>query len=290
MTHLDHYKLTIFSASKQIEFWLFSVLIAAIAINTTLVWRLSHDLDELAIQLLSWGVILLLLYRQKDKLNLESTASATLLGGVLLVWALVKSAIVKRYGDILFLLTPFVSLLGLSLIATGFKGLKQYWQPLLIAALLGFPIQFVFAGIDAIEKFLPINLFTAQFANSFLWYLGFNVSQNGIFITSPDGIVRVGQGCAGLPQIFLLLRIAVMFVMIFKATRRELWIILPVSVAIAFVVNAIRVGILAVIVSNIDAFNYWHDGDGSQVFSAIAVFCLLLFCNFITRKKMELNS
>jgi cyanoexosortase A len=285
MINLERLELAIKSGAKQLEFWGFGTLVSLIAVNTTLVWRLSQDLDELTIQILSWGVVLLLLYRQKGKLNLDSSLSATTLGFALVVWTLFKSAIAKRYGDILFLAVPFLSVLGLGLIASGFKGLKQYWQALLIVALLGFPIQFVFAGIDAIEKIIPINLFTAQFANSVLWYLGFNVTQTGIYITSPDGIVRVGQGCAGLPQIFLLLRITVMFVLIFKATRRHLFIILPVAVAIAFVVNSIRVGILALIVANQDSFNYWHEGDGSQIFSVIAVFCLLGFCNFLTHPK-----
>ncbi|MEE3715317.1 cyanoexosortase A [Tumidithrix elongata RA019] len=284
---LDSYKPLFLSASKQIEFWLFSTLVSLIVVNLTLVWRLSQDLDEIAIQILSWGIVLLLLYRQKGKLQLDSDPTATALGLSLIVWTLIKSAIAKRYGDILFLLIPFLSVLGLGLIASGFKGLKQYWQPLLMASILGIPIQFVHAGIDTLEKVIPINLFTAQFAHSMLWYLGFNVAQQGIYISSPEGVVRVGQGCAGLPQIFLLLRITVMFLLIFKVSRRDLWIIPPVAVAIAFVVNSVRVGILALIVANQEAFKYWHDGDGSQIFSLIAVFLLLVFCNFLTRSKNE---
>ncbi|CAN1211829.1 Cyanoexosortase A [Tumidithrix helvetica PCC 7403] len=281
---LDSYKPLFLSASKQIEFWLFSTLVSLIAINITLVWRLSQDLDELTIQMLSWGVVLLLLYRQKGTLQLDSHPPATILGFALIAWTLIKSAIAKRYEDVLFILIPVLSVLGLSLIASGFKGVKQYWKPILMAATLGIPIAFASA---AIEKIIPVNLLTAQFAHSFLWYLGFKVAQEGIYISGPDGVVMVARGCAGLPPIFLLLRITLMFLLIFKVSRRDLFIIPPVAVAIAFVVNSLRVGVLTLVVANQEAFKYWHEGDGSQIFSVIAVFFLLVFCNLLTRTKPE---
>ena len=52
------------------------------------------------------------------------------------------------------------------------------------------------------------------------------------------------------------------------------------AVFAAFFVNAARVALMAAIVSNKAVFDYWHFGQGSLIFSVIAVGILGLFCWF----------
>lgn len=64
--------------------------------------------------------------------------------------------------------------------------------------------------------------------------------------------------------------------------RQKLFI--PVVAAtVGFVVNGIRVALMAVLVAKGDkgAFAYWHEGDGSLIFSLIAVALFFLFCWFL---------
>ena len=58
-----------------------------------------------------------------------------------------------------------------------------------------------------------------------------------------------------------------------------------VSFALFFLVNGVRVALMAVLValSDGEAFEYWHLGDGSLIFSAIAVFSLALIYNLIDK-------
>lgn len=193
---------------------------------------------------------------------------------------LLKSLLTRRINDILFILTPIAATIGIALIASGWKGLKQYWQPILLAATLGIPVPFLFT---ALEKVIPLDEYTAQFANSVLWYGGVKVTQQGITITSEYGAVLVRTGCAGLPPILMLFRITLMFVLTFSVTRFHIWILFLSSVAIAFIVNSVRVALLVIISQQTEIFNYWHDGDGSQIFSVIAVSIFLGFSNWLTQ-------
>jgi exosortase/archaeosortase family protein len=65
-----------------------------------------------------------------------------------------------------------------------------------------------------------------------------------------------------------------------------------VAVITAFVVNAARVALLAVLVSlsQLEAFKYWHQGTGSVIFSMIAVLIFGLFCWFAILKDQPPNN
>lgn len=269
-------------AVKKLDFWLLSAWVSIIAINITLMARLAESVDETAIQLLTWAVAILLVIRDRPKFKFETTPSAIAAGTLLIVWVLTKSLLTRRVYDVLFILIPIMATIGIALIASGWKGLKQYWQPILLAATLGIPTSFLFA---AIERVIPVNVFTAQFANSALWYGGVKVMQEGISIVSQYGAVEVARGCAGLPPILMLLRITLMFVFVFPAERWQMWIMFPSAIAIAFIVNSLRVSLLVLISQQEDLFKYWHSGDGSQIFSVIAVSILLALCNWVTREQ-----
>jgi len=272
---------TLQKASSKLEVWLLATWISLITINISLNCRLGENIDDMAMVILTWAVAILLVMRNRSNFTFQTTPSAIATGALLIIWVLVKSLLTRRVFDILFILTPLMGTVGVALIASGWQGLKQYWLPILLAATLGLPIPFLFA---AIEKFIPVNVFTAQFANSVLWYGGVKVAQQGIMIVSQFGAVEVARGCAGLPPILMLLRITLMFVLLFPVSQWHRWILFFTAMAIAFFVNSVRVALLVIISKQTELFNYWHHGDGSQIFSVIAVSLLLALCNWLTRE------
>lgn len=272
-------------ASSKLEFWLLATWVSLIAINITLVARLADSVDEPAIQILTWAVAILLVVRDRANLKFETTPSAIAVGVLLIIWVLIKSLLTRRIYDVLFILTPVMATIGIALIASGWGGLRQYWQAILLSATLGVPITFLFA---AIEKVVPVNVFTAQFAHSVLWYGGTQkLAQQGVTIFSQYGAVEVARGCAGLPPILMLMRITLMFILVFPVSHFHKWILFPAGMAIAFIVNSVRVALLVIISSQAEAFKYWHAGDGSQIFSVVAVSILLALCNWLTRDDDE---
>jgi len=63
-------------------------------------------------------------------------------------------------------------------------------------------------------------------------------------------------------------------------------IIVPITaVLIGFSVNGVRVALMAILVaySTSENFEYWHKGDGSQIFSLISALLLGLFCFLLLR-------
>ncbi len=271
-------------ATGKLEFWLLTTWISLIAINTTLACRLGENIDDTAMLILTWAVAILLVIRHRKNLKFESTPSAIAIGALLIIWVLIKSLFTRRLTDILFILTPLMATVGMALIASGWKGLKSYWQPILLAATLGIPVTFLFS---AIERIIPVNVFTAQFANSVLWYGGVKVVQQGTAIYSQFGAVEVARGCAGLPPILMLIRITLMFVLIFPVARSLMWIMFPSAVAIAFIVNSVRVALLVIVSAQTESFKYWHTGDGSQMFSLVSVSALLVLCNWLAKDDDE---
>jgi len=51
-----------------------------------------------------------------------------------------------------------------------------------------------------------------------------------------------------------------------------------IAVFIAFVTSGILVALMAVVVSNQEAFKYWHGPQGNQIFATISILIYGLFC------------
>ena len=175
-------------------------------------------------------------------------------------------------------ISPLISAIGLGLVASGFKGLKQYWQELLILFFLGVPQVTLLSLID-------ISALTAKFAAFVLWYLGFKVSLQGVNINLPGGGVEVFSGCSGMESILHLWGLAVLFLVMFPTKGSKRILVPIVAVLLAFLINGVRVVLMALLAvsSNQQAFKYWHKGDGSLIFSMISVLLFGLFCLFMLR-------
>jgi len=262
---------------QEPKYWLLGIASGLIALHLTLTSR-TNDTDLFGTMLLFWGVVAFLIWERHESLTFESGVFASFFGTSLIALILLKSSSISGY-DFFIRATPFLSAISLALLASGTKGLKQYWQELLILAYTAIPPGFI--GV-----FVDVALLTAKFSAFLLHYLGFEVVRKGVLLILEKGSVEVYHGCSGVNAMLQLLGLALVFLLMFPTTTGQKIILPIVAVITAFVVNAARVGLMAVLVSlsQPEAFKYWHEGNGSVIFSMIAVFIFGLFCWFAILK------
>jgi len=254
-----------------------------IALHLTLAIK-SNNLDLLSTSLVFWAAVSSLAWEKRDKLSTNSGIFSSFLGASLLTSVLLKSASVSG-NDFFLRFSPFISALGLALLVSGAKGLKQYWQELLLLGFISIP-----QGL--VHKCVDLSLLTAKYSTFILSCLGFPVARQDVFITLPKGTVEVASGCSGINGMLQLLGLALLFIFMFPETTRKQKVYIPfLALFIAFLVNGIRVAILAVLVgySHPEAFDYWHKGTGSQIFSMIEILIFGLFCWFFILRKPPTN-
>ena len=267
---------------QEPKYWLLGIASGLIALHLTLTSR-TNDTDLFGTMLLFWGVVVFLIWERHESLTFESGVFASFFGASLIALILLKSSSISGY-DFFIRATPFLSGISLALLASGTKGLKQYWQELLILGYTAIPPGFLGVLVD-------IALLTAKFSAFILHYLGFEVLRKGVFLILEKGSVEVYHGCSGVNVILQLLGMAVVFLLMFPTTVGQKIVVPLVAIISAFVVNAARVALLAVLVSlsQPEAFEYWHLGSGSVIFSMIAVFIFGLFCWFAILKDQPPN-
>lgn len=267
---------------KKIQFWLLGLMVALVAIYVALTWK-SGDIAHLGMSVLFWLPVVSLLWEKRYSLNLKSEVSSKVIGILFIASALFTSTFLAN--SHFLRLFPFISSLGLSLLASGFKGLKQYWKELVILFFLSVPSVLLSSPLTDIS---PV---TAKFSAFLLWYSGFKVSLQGVDIVLPTGSVEVYSGCSGMEAMTYLLGLAVVFLVMFPTKRSNTILVPLVAIILGFVVNGVRVALMAVLAasSNPKTFNYWHEGDGSLIFGMIAVLLLGLFCLFLLRQEDSVN-
>jgi cyanoexosortase A len=253
------------------EYWLIGLATALITLHLTYLDR-ANEPNLMSLSCLLWLGIISSVWDRRDKLKLESDVFSTFLGITLIAIVLLRSLSPVGYH---IRISPLISGVGLCLMASGMQRLFHYWRELLVLSLLAlYPI---FAGfLQAID----LATLTAKFSTLTLWAGGFNAHREGIKILLPTGKVEVYGACSGVDSIILMLCIAVLFLLIIPLKKQHQLICFSIAILIGFVVNAVRVSVLAVLVafSHSEAFEYWHGGDGSFIFSMISVFLFGGFC------------
>jgi len=261
---------------KNSKFWLLSVAAGLIVIHLTLTWR-TNSFNLLSNSVLFWLAVSSLVWKKRNFISLESGVFSSCLGASLIASVLVKSMYLT--GGYFLHLSPFISALGLALLASGFKELKQYWQELITLFFIG-------GSYVLLPSLFDPSLLTAKLATFILWYSGFEVSRSGININLLTGGLEVYSSCSGMESITYLLGIAVLFLVIFPISRVERIFVLIVAVSVALIVNGLRVALMTVLAasSKAEAFEYWYEGDGSLIFSLLTVLLFVCFCLFLLQE------
>lgn len=260
------------------EFWLLTVGAGLISIHLTLVAKSGHE-QLFSTSLLYWVAVASLIWQRRFSLNFEGKFAGISMGATVISGVLFRSHVTAGDADFFLNLSPLLSGLGLGLIASGFSGLKQYWQELTVLGL-------IIPHPGLLSKVYDLSYLTAKTSTALLLYLGFDVSRQGAVIVLPQGYIGVNPGCSGYSGIMQILGISVIFLFMFPLPRIQQLLVPVVAVSIAFITNSIRVAILALLAveANKDGFLYWHEQQGSLIFSLISVALLGLFCFFLIRQ------
>src|SRR6476469_4637384 len=251
---------------KRKLFWLIIIATALVTLNMTLLWKLG-DIAHFWMSIVFWSAVGALIWDNQDILKqneIKSDLLSTVAGTLLIAFILFKSAVVSSKFDPFLRLAPFLSGLGLSLIAVGFHNLKLYWRELVILFFHGTPSVITLPLVDFITSL------TAKFAYYSLWYVGFNVTRDGNYVALPTGRVLVNGGCSGIEAMNYLIGFAVLC---------------------GFIINAFRVAGMALLVASnrLDLFKYWHEGEGSLVVGMIAVILFGIFYQFMLKRDSQLS-
>lgn len=259
------------------QFWLLGTAASLIIIHVTLANRLG-DQSFLMLSFLFWFAASSLVWQKRDRLDLTSRFFPSFIGWLPIVILLIRSLSPPTLN---FLgVYPFVAALGLGLLASGFTGLWQYREALVILFSLGVP-KAIF------EPLIDISILTAKFATAVLWYFGQSVSRQGTVIALPEGAINVNSYCSGQDVMFYLLGLSVLALLMYPLSSCRKWLVPFVGVLVAFVVNGLRIVLMALLINaqKHQAFDYWHHGHGSLIFSFIAVTTFGLFYLFLLRQE-----
>lgn len=257
------------------KFCLFGITVGLTVLHLLLAWRMIGDVDRLILDILFWGAILCLVWQKRDSLDLKSDIFSSFFGLLLIALVFFKSTSLFWFETSALKVLPLISSLGLGLLASGTKGLKQYRRELIIVLVLCLPESLL---IEVINEAFNVTTLTTKAAVFVLWYIGTTVSRQGDYIILPYGSAFVGAGCTGIKTTLLLLKLSVVFVLMFP-TDWSKKILLPIeAIFIAFAVSVIRVALMATTVSHQETFDYWHGPAGNQIFSTIAILIFGLLC------------
>lgn len=269
------------TSSRYTQFVLLGIAAALTTLQLQLVWN-TGQFVALEPYALCYAALWFMLWRKRhslkrhcaNRINLKSTVIANGVGLTCILWVLYRSTLITNY-DVVLRFFPIISGLGLALIGFGLSELKSYWRELLI-------LSFLMISSTAVMGLFDISHATATLAGNLLWYSGFPVLQEGTKLILPTGFVDVYSGCSGIQSMVQLLTLAFLFTMLFPMGWLQVLLIPIAAIAVAFLVNGIRVAMMAVLFAqaNIDAFDYWHHGDGSQLFSMTAVLLFGGVCYF----------
>ena len=275
--------------SKSDKFWLFSSLVSSAVIYLNLVWKATESIDLLTTDALFWVAILWLLWRRKDKLKFHSNIFSTIVGILLITLTIVKSFSLLWFESKLICFFPIFIAIGLALIASGVKGLKQYWQELFFAGFLFFPIDTV------IDKLINITVINAKLSSFLLHYIGFNVTSQGneisLYLAELGKFTAVvNYSCTGLAMMVLMLKLSLLLITFFPLPKKEKILVPLEALGIGFGVGVIRVCLLTLVLPDQATFNYWHGSNGAQIFSTIGIVLFSFFCHFVLKKYDLLDS
>ena len=255
-------------------FWLLAIFAAIAALHITLFNR-ANETDLFSVSLLFWIAAGALIWDKRQTLTLESGVFSSFLGALLLALVLLRSTALPEAGLILRA-QPFIAVLGVCLLASGIQGLWQYQKELSIFGFLA-----LYTVFELMLRSLDLAHLTAKIATFMLLYAGFPVQRQGVFLRLPTGGVEVYGGCSGIQNTLFMLCIAVLFLAIFPLRSLSQKIIcVLVAALVGFLVNSMRVALLAILVTSFpkEVFEYWHGGSGSVVYSMISVLLFGLFC------------
>ena len=261
--------------------WLLSLATCLVVIHLTLAER-TGDSNFFGLSLLVWYAVFSRLQHQWPNLRWQSSLGASLIGAGLIGVFLLRS--LSASGNVGVTILPLLGGLGLALFVSGFQGLKRYWREFILLGILAIPGEL---GISILNISHTLALVITKIVGFLLWYIGFQVSVEGNHLYFQTGGIIVNDACAGVNNLTYLVKVSVIFLLLFPLkSPKKRWIVPFVALVLAFVMNLFRVALLAVLSPSFPgAFEYWHEGQGSFVFTLVIV--ILFGCFYLSLLRQE---
>jgi len=237
--------------------------------------------EDVFIEMLSLGSILFLLWQKRNSLKFDSSLFASGLGVFLIFLMVFKGLSIFWFEAYLIRIATLGAAIGLCLIASGFKGLRQYGAELVIVLLLCVPTATIFARV---LQYVDVSMLTAKVSNLILWYLGFQTSRQGVNIYLPNGGVEVIVFCTGLSSSIVMVRLSILCMAVFLKSWWSRILIGVSAVFIGFFLGCVRVVLMALVVSDKPAFDFWHGSSGNQIFSTLGILAFGVLANYLINK------
>ncbi|MBW4552150.1 MAG: cyanoexosortase A [Aphanocapsa sp. GSE-SYN-MK-11-07L] len=265
---------------KRPDWLLWGVFGLLVSFYFSLMVKASYSYDHISAIALGLSAILYRLWQRRGKLKFYPSPIAWWSGVLLLFWVILKCLVMPEEDTFLRIL-PAIAAFGFALIASGWRGLRQYW---LEGIILLFFLTTTMPGVVSSELVQTSKL-TASLTAGLLWSLGFDAYHQGIAVYLPQASVEVLGPCSPTIPIVRLLEMTVFFLAIYPTTWLQRFLLPIAAVAIAIGVNSFRIAILAVVnaARDLPAFDFWHHGTGSNIFSIINVIVFWLFWELLTR-------
>jgi exosortase/archaeosortase family protein len=250
---------------------LWGLLAALFALYLLLLSLLTQPPDEMLNLFLVFGGALLVFHHPAAGWQPRPGRIGRWVGVALLVAVLWRGQRMMGF-DFISSLLPLLAGMGLALLAAPLNQLGSFLPSLSLLALLP-----VIRAVGWLTPLGPLSVATASLTQQLFTLCGITAEQVGTLVQLQGGGVIVAGPCAGLGILLQLLLVAVIFAMAFPMRHRwQNGLMLLGAPLIGMVVNAMRIGLLALLsTSNLANkqwwFDFFHDHWGSLLFSGLGM-------------------
>jgi len=266
------------------NYTLLAIMAALVAIHFTVLFKSATNSNIASLHCLLFVGIASLIWEERQNIEVHSKPLETLIGIILIGWILLRTVSPVGYQ---INVAPLVWGLGICLLVNGYSALRKYRKELILLSLTA-----LYPLVASLLTMAGITESTAKTSSFLLWATGFHVHREGVIINLPKGKVEVLGACAGIDAMLLMLTVNIMFFILIPLKLKDKVVSLIVAGLISFLLNSIRIAILALMADagDMNSFEYWHGGEGSLVFSFISVaifgtFCWLFYVRKIIQEK-----
>ena len=251
-------------------------LLLATAVAAQNLAQLHHSQGPQAsvIGLLIWLGASICLEDRLAQLRPQPALWQVLLGSVLLLWVVFRTAVASHWDGVLFALAPLAGL-GLLLLGMPWRQRQQGREALLCLLLLP-----AYALLLRVLPEQPLSLAGAQGAGTLLTSLGWAARVEQRMVLLPAGGVQVLGACNGLDMIAQLLCVTTLFLLAFplRGWRMRLLMLLATPL-LGWLTNVVRLALLATLAGAGQGkgtvwFDFFHDQLGSLLFSGVGTLLL----------------
>jgi len=250
---------------------LWVLLVGLVALDLLLISLLTQPAEDVLNVLLVLGGAVLVFHHPPAGWQPRPGRLGRWVGVALLVAVLWRGQRMMGF-DFISSLLPLLAGMGLALLAAPVSQLGTFLPSLSLLALLP-----VIRAVGWLTPLGPLSVATAWLTQQLFTLCGITAEQVGTLVKLQGGGVIVAGPCAGLSILLQLLLVAVIFAMAFPMRHRwQNGLMLLGAPLIGMVVNAMRIGLLALLsTSNLANkqwwFDFFHDHWGSLLFSGLGM-------------------